>query len=152
MKSTTYIKIAAFCLLIFIWDIVLIHFRELPVQIPVQFNLNGTPDGFGPKNVIWIFAGISTTVHLFMLYISNIREDLIEKSARPLPALQRSVSFLNYTNLLVMLVFAGITYEVISVALERKPVLQPYTIYAFMILSSLSIGAFLLWQLIYKKR
>lgn len=46
--------------LFLVWGFTLIHFKDLPPEIPIHFNAKGIPDGYGSKNSIWFLPLLST--------------------------------------------------------------------------------------------
>ena len=122
-KTSVTLKIIAFVLLIFIWDYIFISYRELPATVPFHFGLDGTPDGFGPKITYWILAGTATLIY-FILYVISKRPDsplvTIPQNIKNHPS---SAVFLDFINVICMLMFSVIVYESIQVSLGESPAL-----------------------------
>jgi uncharacterized membrane protein len=121
MKNISFLlKTISFLILIFVWIFTIINFQNLPETIPIHYNFDGTPDGFGSKGTIWFEAGLTTVLFLFLIFVSkkpnfpllnipqNIKDNLI------LTELVVSVLLL-----IIMLIFADINYESIRNALGK---------------------------------
>lgn len=48
-----------------------VHFPELPDQIPTHFNGNGVADGFGSKFTIFVLPGLSVVMALGLIVLSQ---------------------------------------------------------------------------------
>lgn len=56
-------------ILLFIWVFTAFNFVALPETIPTHFTINGTVNGEGNKNSIWILPVISTFIFLMLVSI-----------------------------------------------------------------------------------
>ena len=97
-----------------IWVYALIHYSELPDQIPIHFNAQGEPDAYGSKESYFITLIISTILfagltvlnkypHLFN-YMKKITE---ENALKHYTAAMRTVRMLK---LIIVLIFGTVTY------------------------------------------
>ncbi|WP_027375751.1 DUF1648 domain-containing protein [Kaistella palustris] len=122
MKALSFfLKIIAFGILIFIWDYIFIHYRELPAVIPVHFDLQGNADGYGTKMLVWLEAGIAAVLYFFLFYLSKNSESvLLNLPANIKENPQTAEIAVDGLNILVMIVFAVITYESIQVGLSMQ--------------------------------
>ncbi|WP_313099038.1 DUF1648 domain-containing protein [Epilithonimonas sp.] len=114
------LKIISFMLLIFVWIFTINNFKNLPETIPIHYNLDGTPDGFGSRSTIWFETTLTTALFLFLMYASkkpnfpllNIPQNIKQK-----PILTEFV--VSILLLIIMLIFADINYESIQNALGK---------------------------------
>jgi len=72
LQTIDYIIISvAFLLTLFSWLYVIIEYSELPVEIPMHFNINGEIDGHGSKNTLWFVMGLLTLLNIGLFYLSK---------------------------------------------------------------------------------
>ncbi len=120
-KISLYLKIAAFILLIFIWDIIFINYRELTPTIPIHFDLSGTANRFGPKITLWFLAGVATFVYLLLFLVAkNPKTPLLNIPENFKKDTKKSELIVNILNFLTMLIFAVITYESVATGLGTQ--------------------------------
>lgn len=114
-----------------------IYYSVLPEQVPMHFNYKGEVDNYGSKNSVFVL-GIIGAITAFGLYKLNqyphifnypvkITPENVEKQYRD------AVKMLSYVNLLIAILFAIISYQVVNIALENGNqfgVWSEYLIYA----------------------
>ena len=64
--SNNKIKYATLFLLVLMWGFTLIHFNDLPEEIPIHYNAKGVPDGFDTRIHIWGLPLIATLLFLLL--------------------------------------------------------------------------------------
>lgn len=64
--SNNKLKYATLFLLVLMWGFTLIHFNDLPEEIPIHFNAKGVPDGFDTRIHIWGLPLIATLLFLLL--------------------------------------------------------------------------------------
>ncbi len=139
-KLLILLKILSFALLIFIWDYVIISYRELPEIIPVHFGLNGIPDGFGNKNLSWLLPVLATLIFSLLFYVSkNKSSNLLNLPSKIKEDEKLSTFIIHFVTFLAMLIFSVITYESIRVALGKMTQLSPAI---YFLMASLFLGIF----------
>lgn len=129
MKTSFLLKIVAFGLLIFNWEYVFSHYNDLPERIAVHFNIDGAPDRFASKKTIWQLPVIASLIFGFLFYLrKNPKSPLLN-----LPAAVRNNPvwvqlIVDGMNILVMALFATITYDSIDVSRNVIETLSPLTV------------------------
>ncbi|WP_333852615.1 DUF1648 domain-containing protein [Epilithonimonas sp.] len=121
MKTISFIlKVISFVVLLFIWIFTIVNFRNLQETIPIHYNLDGTPDGFGSRSTIWFETGLTSVLFLFLIYVSkktNFPLLNIPQNIKDNPILTEFV--VSVLLLIIMLIFADINYESIQNALGK---------------------------------
>jgi len=128
-------------ILIFIWIFTIVNFQQLPEIIPTHFNFEGNPDDFGTKNSMWFLVGIATACFALMLYLSknpNSRFLNIPRNLKEDPKIGKLI--VSILNVIVMLIFADISYESISIALGKTEHLSSAINYLIATIFILIIG------------
>ncbi len=142
MKTISFaLKIISFLLLIFIWIFTIINFKNLPETIPIHYNLEGIPDGFGSRGTIWFETGLSSVLFLFLMYVlkkPNFPLLNIPQNIKDNPVLTEFV--VSVLLLIIMLIFADINYESISNALGKTGGLSSIMHYLLALLFAFVIG------------
>ena len=64
--SNNKLKYATLFLLVLMWGFTLIHFNDLPEEIPIHYNAKGVPDGFDTRIHIWGLPLIATLLFLLL--------------------------------------------------------------------------------------
>lgn len=150
-KLPFYLKIASFCLLIFIWDYIFINYRELPNFVPIHFNLQGNPDGFGPKIIIWFLAAIATVLYLALFLLSKNKNSSLLNLPQNVKKSGYASLIVDATSLLVMLIIAVISYESIAVGLGKTDSLSSIVNYLLGLLILGAVSIFIYSLIISKK-
>ncbi|QDP85628.1 DUF1648 domain-containing protein [Chryseobacterium sp. SNU WT5] len=150
-KLPFYLKITSFCLLIFIWDYIFIHYRELPKIIPIHFDFHGNPDGFAPKMMIWVLAGIATFLYLLLYLVSKNKNSSLLNMPQNVKDSVNASLIIDSMNLVVMLMLAVISSESISVGLGKADGLSPIINY-LVILLIVGVVGILIYSNIISKR
>lgn len=121
MKTISFVlKVISFVVLILIWIFTIVNFKNLPETIPIHYNIDGTPDGFGPKSTIWFETTLTTALFLFLMYVSkkpNFPLLNIPQNIKKKPILTEFI--VSILLLIIMLIFADINYEIIQNALGK---------------------------------
>lgn len=121
MKTISFVlKVISFVVLILIWIFTIVNFKNLPETIPIHYNIDGTPDGFGPKSSIWFETTLTTALFLFLMYVSkkpNFPLLNIPQNIKKKPILTEFI--VSILLLIIMLIFADINYEIIQNALGK---------------------------------
>lgn len=121
MKTISFVlKVVSFVVLILIWIFTIVNFKNLPETIPIHYNIDGTPDGFGPKSTIWFETTLTTALFLFLMYVlkkPNFPLLNIPQNIKKKPILTEFI--VSILLLIIMLIFADINYEIIQNALGK---------------------------------
>lgn len=64
--SNNKLKYPTLFLLVLMWGFTLIHFNDLPEEIPIHYNAKGVPDGFDTRIHIWGLPLIATLLFLLL--------------------------------------------------------------------------------------
>jgi uncharacterized membrane protein len=99
----------------------IISFNQLPNIIPIHFGPNGSPDGYGNRNTLWLLLGINLFTYLMMIF--SIRYPaLINYPFRVENHKNEELQFKNVflmirtLKLLIVIMFSYITYATIQTA------------------------------------
>ncbi len=134
-KLPFYLKIASFCLLIFIWDYIFINYRNLPLSVPIHFDWNGKPNFFAPRMMIWLLAGAATFIYLLIFYLTkNINSPLLKMPQNIKVNTMKAERIVSAFHLIIMILLTVITYESIAVGLGKTEVLSPVSSYLIVLL------------------
>ncbi len=125
------------------------HYSSLPETIPSHFGLNGEPDRYSKKEIIWVMSFIAVLTYLALSYsikyphIYNypvkITKDNAERQYRIATKMMRVL------NTLIALFLAYLTHSGIQIALGQRETLIPYGTVLFLLILFGCIG-FSLWQ------
>ncbi|MEN8769514.1 MAG: DUF1648 domain-containing protein [Candidatus Arcticimaribacter sp.] len=118
-KKFSYISGAVFVLL---WGFTLIHFKDLPAEIPIHYNAKGIPDGFDTRNHIWGLPIIASV--LFGLLNGLQKRTRIHQIERQL---------LQWMQLLILVIFTYIQLQTFFVAVNKSDGLGSWFLPAVMI-------------------
>ena len=64
--SNNKLKYPTLFLLVLMWGFTLIHFNDLPEEIPIHYSAKGVPDGFDTRIHIWGLPLIATLLFLLL--------------------------------------------------------------------------------------
>lgn len=121
-KKFSYISGAVFVLL---WGFTLIHFKDLPAEIPIHYNAKGMPDGFDTSIHIW---GLPIIASLLFALLNGLQK---RKGIQ-----QIEKQLLQWMQLLILGIFTYIQIQTFFVAVSKSDGLGswflPLTIFGFM--------------------
>ena len=103
------LKYTTLFLLVLLWGFTLIHFNDLPEEIPIHYNAKGIPDGFDTRIHIWGLPIIATL--LFFLLNGLQRRTGMQQIERQL---------LQWMQLLILGVFTYIQLQTFFVAVNKS--------------------------------
>ncbi len=117
--KTNFVNFLSLSLLIFIWVYPAIHFSKLPEIIPTHFDGSGKADGFGSKSLIFLECGIATALFVFLMFLQRNPKlinlpDYMKKNTESLKM------FLQIFTVIVMSIFAFISYQNVQAPLQKK--------------------------------
>ena len=118
-KKFSYISGAVFVLL---WGFTLIHFKDLPAEIPIHYNAKGITDGFDTRIHIWGLPIIASV--LFGLLNGLQKRTRIQQIERQL---------LQWMQLLILVIFTYIQLQTFFVAVNKSDGLGSWFLPAVMI-------------------
>lgn len=107
--SNNKIKYATLFLLVLMWGFTLIHFNDLPEEIPIHYNAKGVPDGFDTRIHIWGLPLIATL--LFLLLGGLQKRTGIQKI---------ELQLLQWMQLLILGTFSYIQLQTFFVAVNKS--------------------------------
>jgi uncharacterized membrane protein len=125
----------------------LYYYGQLPETIPIHYGADGQPDGFGSKNIIWVFTLIGAATygglfwlnkypHLFNYPLPITKENAEEKY-------KIATRMIRMINALIVCTFAYLTYATIQMSLGNQDGLGALFLPAFLVLIFGSIGYYL---------
>ena len=129
MKSTVAIYILFVLQILmcaFLWSFSIYHYTSLPEIIPIHYSIDGSPDGFGDKNSIFIFPFLGTILFYFMNRLSknpyspglNLSEKIKSN-----PTLTRL--FVSTISTWILLIFSTFLFQEVLVVKNIQQALSP---------------------------
>ena len=104
--------------------IVLMYWSQLPERIPTHFGFSGQPDAWGSPMTLWMMPGISAALYAMLTVVSlfphkfNYLHTITEANAEGHYRLARGL--LLWIKVLIMVLFAWLTWQICAIALERS--------------------------------
>ena len=93
----------------------------LPGRIPLHFNLEGEPDGWGSAGSVFVVPGVAIGTYLLMMFLAfgGFLDQQAQDNPTHLPpaVLELTRLVLVWTNLLTLALFSYITWQAIDVAM-----------------------------------
>jgi uncharacterized membrane protein len=93
------------------WVIAVREYPSLPARFPIHFGIDGRPDGWGNKRMLWLMPALSVVIYLFDRYI----QELVARDPRH-PGMPVGMAWLNFE---VLAMFLFIEARSIAVARGR---------------------------------
>ena len=107
--SNNKLKYATLFLLVLMWGFTLIHFNDLPEEIPIHYNAKGVPDGFNTRIHIW---GLPLIANLLFLLLGGLQKRTgIQKI---------ELQLLQWMQLLILGTFTYIQLQTFFVAVNKS--------------------------------
>lgn len=107
--SNNKLKYATLFLLVLMWGFTLIHFNDLPEEIPIHYNAKGVPDGFDTRIHIW---GLPLIANLLFLLLGGLQKRTgIQKI---------ELQLLQWMQLLILGTFTYIQLQTFFVAVNKS--------------------------------
>ena len=116
------LKYATLFLLVLLWGFTIIHFKDLPEEIPIHYNAKGVPDSFDTRIHIWGLPIIATLVFALL--------SRLQKRTR---IQQIELQLLQWMQLLILGVFTYIQLQTFFVAVNKSDGLGNWFLPAVMI-------------------
>jgi uncharacterized membrane protein len=93
-----------------------IRFSELPETIPTHFGIDGTPDAWGSKSIIWLLPGVALFTLVIMYFAQttgsvNVPASMEESSA---------IEMLRHLDFSTQVLLFILSYLSIEVAMGRR--------------------------------
>ncbi|MGB0366882.1 MAG: DUF1648 domain-containing protein [Flavobacteriaceae bacterium] len=116
------LKYSTLFLLVLLWGFTLIHFNDLPKEIPIHYNAKGVPDSFDTRIHIWGLPIIAT--FLFALLNRLQKRTRIQKI---------ELQLLQWMELLILVIFTYIQLQTFFVSVNKSNGLGSWFLPAAMI-------------------
>lgn len=117
-------EIGGWVLLVGIWGFILFYFKNLPDIIPTHFSIDGTPDGFSNKGMIFLLPSIITVLFGGLSILNRYPHRYIYGvSINPLNAkrnYQSATRKARFIKFILVLLFSFICYQSVQVALGKS--------------------------------
>lgn len=117
---SVFFDVISLLLIVFTLVYLLMHYNQLPEEIPRHFNHSGEPDGMGKRSMIWVIFGIQVLLFAGLYGLTKVphllstTEKITEANAPRLYA--QGTLMLRVTNMLCVVLFGSIIYQTIQVA------------------------------------
>ncbi|MEN9963498.1 MAG: hypothetical protein RL582_593 [Bacteroidota bacterium] len=114
----------SYALTAFIWIYVSIKYQSLPNTIPTHFGMNGMPDGFGDKSILFLIPIIVSLMVVFLNVMClfphkfNYMKEITTENAEW--QYKKALRLLRYLQFFISLVFSYIVYQEIEGAINKK--------------------------------
>ena len=124
------IEIIGAFFLILMFGFPLYYFNELPEIIPRHFNIDGEPDGFSQKNIIWTLPVIGFVIYIGMFFLNkyphifNYPKEITEENAER--QYKIATKLMRTLNMLIAASFFYIGYGTIQTSLNKGDGLETY--------------------------
>lgn len=107
-----------------------LYYQDLPENLPRHYGLDGVPDAYGGKGIIWVLPIMGLPLYLIISLISTI-PSLINLPFKPSPEkieiYQRKYSrMIRIMNVGMVCTFAFLTYNSIQIGLGNQTQLAQY--------------------------
>ncbi len=131
-----------------------LHYGQLPEQIPTHFGPDGRADAFGSKSTLWILPGLGTLMFVVMTFI-NRRPDRFNYTVKITPEnAERQYSmatrFIRAMKTLVMLLFAFLVWYTIGIAQNQTEGLGFWPL-PFLLIATLGTTFFYIFRSVARK-
>ena len=107
--SNNKLKYATLFLLVLMWGFTLIHFNDLPEEIPIHYNAKGVPDGYDTRIHIW---GLPLIATLLFLLLNSLQK---RTGIQPI-----ELQLLQWMQLLILGTFTYIQLQTFFVAVNKS--------------------------------
>ena len=107
--SNNKLKYATLFLLVLMWGFTLIHFNDLPEEIPIHYNAKGVPDGYDTRIHIW---GLPLIATLLFLLLNRLQK---RTGIQPI-----ELQLLQWMQLLILGTFTYIQLQTFFVAVNKS--------------------------------
>ena len=107
--SNNKLKYATLFLLVLMWGFTLIHFNDLPEEIPIHYNAKGVPDGFDTRIHVW---GLPLIATLLFLLLNGLQK---RTGIQPI-----ELQLLQWMQLLILGTFTYIQLQTFFVAVNKS--------------------------------
>lgn len=96
--------------------LVLLNYKNLPAEIPTHFGIDGKPDAWNSKKMIYLLPVIATFMYGLMIFVN--KESLI--NVPDTVEVHKAISLLHHINFSTQLIFILLSYLSIEVAMQRR--------------------------------
>lgn len=120
------------------------NFSQLPTEIPNHFGLDGKPDDYSDKNIIFLLPIMTIFITLLLQIISKFPHTfnfpiIITEENAP-KQYKIAIRMILWLNASISFVFLYITYITIQVALGKQQQMSPYFVPIFLGIVFIPIG------------
>jgi uncharacterized membrane protein len=106
------------------WIYVLMKYQSLPDIIPTHFGMNGMPDGFGDKSVLFLIPILVSLMVFFLnvmcLFPHKFNYMTVINTENAEWQYKKALRLLRYLQFFISLVFSYIVYQEIESAINKK--------------------------------
>ena len=119
-------EVLSICASVFIFIYTIRFYIKAPDIVPTHFGINGQPDSWGSKNMLFIISGIATVLYLFLTIMSkkphlfNYPVIITEENAKRQYKL--AIEFLSIIKFSVIVLFLMILNKILSAIAGELPI------------------------------
>lgn len=140
-------EIAGWVLLLAIWGYIFFRFPLLPDVIPTHFSIDGTPDGYSNKKMVFLLPAIITILYAALTILNKYPHKYVYMvTITPLNArrnYQSATRKVRFFKFLLVILFGFICFQSIQVALGKSEGLGvwllPFTFIVFFLLTVVTL-------------
>jgi uncharacterized membrane protein len=113
-----FIECISWVALIFLWLIVIVSFKNLPNTIATHFNIAGTADNYGKKQMIFILPALATIIFAGLTILNNLPHlfnyPTTITNTNAYEQYTYATRLIRYLKLIVVVIFACIVFIIIN--------------------------------------
>lgn len=114
------LEIVAAMSLVALLGLVMVHYADLPEQIPTHFGADGRPDGFGSKNSLWLLPVLGLFIYAMMTFI-NQKPHVFNYTVKITPEnapyqYRMGVRLIRFLKATILILFAYLVWGTINIA------------------------------------
>lgn len=141
------IELTAISGLVILFVLPIIYYSGLPERIPIHFGINGKPDSFSGKGMLWLLPILGLLIYAGMSWLNkyphtfNYPQKITIANAKK--QYQNATRLMRVITAITTCSFAYLTYSIIQIALGNQKGLGLYFLVLFLLLLFGSMGYFL---------
>lgn len=129
MNFGKFLNISCILLLSYMWVFAGVNVFSLPDTIPLHFGLDGKPDNYGTKWMVFLMPFIATVLFVLMRYLSKSKEVKWDLTIKEKMRNNRNLSrlFVRIIAVFVLLLFSDLLTESILIAQGKYKTISQFS-------------------------
>ncbi|MEM6396573.1 MAG: DUF1648 domain-containing protein [Bacteroidota bacterium] len=117
--------------------LIIVHYGDLPEQLPSHYDAAGNPDGYAHKGLIWFLAFINLGTYALLSWVPNAPKELINYPVKITPENEERqynnmVAMIHVMRLTIAVMFAYMIYGTIYTGLGKMDGLGTWSMWLFL--------------------